>query len=666
MRHKPWGERAELMAEHRRRTSRQNWQLEGSLAAAVVMSALAVPPAFAQLPPGATPGGARPALPADESLTPSDAPKRMFPIPPSVDRPLDVEEGERLFVSRFKLRGAVERPEKGIDLDELNSLIENLRQEQMQLNAVDKNGFTEPERVEIAEFITSVVHDPDLDMRYEDYEALIDKLRAIKAQREAGMTIGQMQEIAQAVTQYYRSAGFVLAQAFIPAQEVSEGEVTIQVQEGELGNVLVEGNERYSDELLIGPFNDLIDAPVEGQSIQSAILTVSDYPGLAVFGVFQPGQSVGTTDLQLQVQDEKPFEGLVRADNHGTRFTGERRLFGEVSWNNPTGDGDRLTAVYLRQFDPANAFFGEVEYERMLKPGLTLGINASRNPFDIGAEIKDLGLSGQTDVLEVFSRASMWRSLDENVSTKVTFRRSQSITEQDGLDVARDDLAMLVGQIDYDSLDREGRAFNFLTLGAAVGLGDNFGGRGEGSAEDADPPPSRVGGSGEVASNDFLKIFMNYSRLEKVTDTHSVLVRLEGQWAPELLASTEQYSIGGPANVRAYNVSELLADRAVFASFEYSLPLPLFEDTEFYGERKAGDVFRLLLFMDYAWGGINDPTDLQESSVHVAGAGTGVSFDIPGMFTGRLQWAYPLTSRIPGAPGDPDEGKWWIDFTYQF
>jgi hemolysin activation/secretion protein len=43
------------------------------------------------------------------------------------------------------------------------------------------------------------------------------------------MTIGQMQEVANAVTQYYRNAGFILAQAFIPAQEVSANTVTIEV-----------------------------------------------------------------------------------------------------------------------------------------------------------------------------------------------------------------------------------------------------------------------------------------------------------------------------------------------------------------------------------------------------------------------------------------------------
>ncbi len=103
------------------------------------------------------------------------------------------------------------------------------------------------------------------------------------------MTIGQMQAIANAITQQYRSAGFILAEAYIPAQYVSGGTVVIQITEGTLGDVLTEGNEGFAADVLIAPFEDLIDAPVVASSIESSILALTDLPGLSVFGVFQPG-----------------------------------------------------------------------------------------------------------------------------------------------------------------------------------------------------------------------------------------------------------------------------------------------------------------------------------------------------------------------------------------
>lgn len=635
-----------------------------ALAGMLALASFGFAPVSAQTPAGATAGGALPQLPAES--VPLPPPDSMFPIPPSVDRPLDVEEGDRLFVESFALKGVVDKPGLGIDAKQLGELVENLRQETQQLNAVDENGFTEIERVEIGSFMKMVVTDRDLDMRFEDYEALIDKLRAIKDQRDAGMTIGQMQEIAQAVTQYYRSAGFVLAQAFIPAQEVADGVVTIEVLEGQLGNVLAEGNEQYSTDVLTRPFQTLIGAPVEGDAIQSAILSVSDYPGLAVFGVFQPGLDVGTTDLLLRVQEEKGFDASLRADNHGTRFTGARRLFAEGTWNSPTGVGDRLTGSYLRQYRPSNSFFGKLEYERPILPGISMGANFARNPFDVGGELRELDLAGATTQFELYTRGQLVRSLDQNITTSLAFKRTKSISKAASADVNRDDLAYLVAQVDYDSLDRKNRAINSASGGFTVGLGDNFGAHSGAEARQQRLPPNRESSTGQVAANSFTKWFLNYSRLQKLADTHSVLVKLEGQWTPKLLTSTEQFSIGGPANVRAYNSSELLADKALTSTFEYSMAAPGIADVPFTDSKTWGDVLRVSFFMDWAWGGVNEPTSSEESSFTVWGAGTGVSFDMPGLITGRLQYAYPLSDRVPGAPGDPDKGKWWLDFTYQF
>ncbi|MFQ6006148.1 MAG: ShlB/FhaC/HecB family hemolysin secretion/activation protein, partial [Woeseia sp.] len=110
----------------------------------------------------------------------------------------------------------------------------------------------------------------------------------------------------------------MLAQAFIPAQEVTEGVITIEVVEGTLTSVLAENNKSFSDKLLAAPFKDLIDAPVTASQIESALLTLGDLPGLSIFGVFTPGAAIGTTDLIVRVQEEEPWEASLRYDNQGS------------------------------------------------------------------------------------------------------------------------------------------------------------------------------------------------------------------------------------------------------------------------------------------------------------------------------------------------------------
>jgi hemolysin activation/secretion protein len=589
-----------------------------------------------------------------------------FPIPPSVDRPLDVEEGDRLFVKKFTFKGVVDHLEAGVDSAELSQIIEDLRVERQGLNKVGEDGFTEPERAQISDFMGKVVSDPDLEMNFEEYEALVDQLRAIKAERDAGMTIGQMQQIAATVTEYYRSAGYVLAQAFIPAQEVVDGVVEVEVLEGTLGNVLVEGNKRYKYELLAKPFEDLIDAPVTAQGIETAILTADDYPGVSLFGVFQPGKAVGSSDLVLRVQDEKPFEANVRYDNHGTRFTGNKRVLVDMSFNNlpMTQAGDRLTLTALKQYHPKNAFFGEFRYETpFFLPGLTLGAAYAHNPFDIGSELAAANLSGESKVGDVYLRKSLIRSRRRNLWGTLGWRRTEEVSKQNKAEITEDQQSIAVGEFRYDNIDAETQSINQARLGLSVGLGDILGGNDRGSVEKQVLPSGRVGGSGTPASNDFAKVTASYTRLQILTEQQSLLIRLDGQFTNDLLTSLEQYSIGGPNSVRAFPISEFQVDKAGFASAEWTINAPFFSDAQFTDDLTWGQVLRVSFFADYAWGQVNDPTGSQRKTIHAKGFGTALAFALPGKFSARLEVAHPF-GRERASDGNASQG--WFDLTYQW
>ena len=629
-------------------------------AAAVGVMSLVAGSALAQLPGAATPGGAFPNIPDTDLSPPAD--QEIFPIPPVIDRPLAIDEGDRLFVSKFVLKGGVDRPDQGILIEELKALLENRRLEAQGLTAVGGDGFTDEERSEIANFMNTVVADPDWGNRLADYESLVDRLRQERLDREVGMTLGEMQELANAITQYYRNAGFILAQAFIPAQEVAEGVVTIEVLEGTLGSVLVEGNENFSDDVLAAPFQELIDAPVAASSVESSILLLTDLAGLGVFGVFQPGTQVGTSDLLLRVQQEDRWDATARYDNHGTRFTGRNRLFAEFTYNNPTWVGDRLSGSILQQYNPKNSFFGSLEYERpILIPGLTVTGSYSRNFFDVGAEFGDVNISGVSKVGTVFARYAVLRSRQKNFYVQAGMSRKQSLTKVDEIEVAKDDLSMFEGSVSFDLIDPDTRSVNIGSFGTSVGMDELFGGMGDAEEVAQRPlPPTRTTGTGKFADNTFLKFNADFSRIQSLYGHLSVILRTEGQWSPHLLTSLEQYHIGGPTNVRAYPPSEFLMDSAFFGSVEFEAGIPPLDDVASpFKNLNWSEVLHVSFFTDYAYGRLHSPGVGDETSISVGGFGLGMSLAVPGEFIGRLQWAYPTSdTRIPS---DRNMSHWWFD-----
>ncbi len=632
--------------------------------------ALWLPALWAQvLPGGATPGGALPVPPTSPPAPPSPADLEPFPVPPAVERPLDPNVGERLFVARFDLQGAVDHPEAGVRLADLKDLVEDLRREHLGLVDVDDNGFTAAERERISEVVRGLVDAEDEDRDTAALETLIQGLRQQRFRRLAGMTIGQIQEVAAAVTERYRSAGFILAQAIIPAQEVDDGVVIIEVFEGKLGAVVFQGNEMYRDAVLAAPFEDLIDAPVIASGIESAILTTSDYPGISVFGVFQPGTEVGETDLNIRVQDERRLQASLRADNYGTRFTGEYRVFADVQVNNPLGIGDRFYAAFLRQFDPTNSKFWKLEYELPVGlPGTTIGVSGQRNPFDVGSDLAAADLSGESEIFRLFGRHSLIRSRQTNVSSILTWRRSNAVTSQAGADIAEDELSVIELQFNFDSIDSRARGLNLGALGFTFGLGDLLGGVGDGKAFDIKAEtgrcPSRTGASGACATNNFFKTYGSYSRLQTLAKDISLLLRTEGQWSSDLLTSLEQFSIGGPASVRAYPVAEALFDSGVFGSLELTANAPGFSHVPAFGGLTWGQVLRVSFFSDFAYGRLNDPVISDRASASFYGYGAGLAFGIPGELQGRVQYARPFSGADPTSDGDDD--RWWFELTYQY
>ncbi|HHM06238.1 MAG TPA: ShlB/FhaC/HecB family hemolysin secretion/activation protein [Gammaproteobacteria bacterium] len=564
-------------------------------------------------------------------------------IPPVIERPLSVDEGERVRVARFVLKGAADHPEYGLHVAELEALLEALRIKAQGLDKLDARGFSR-EDVELGMgFLGQLLERPGDSAGSDDLEALESVLARLREnRRRRGLTVGQLQQIANEVTQRYREAGLILARAFIPAQTVQDGVVVVQVLEGRLGRVVAEGNQRYRNSVLEAPFSHLVDRPVHKSEIESGILQVADYPGLAVFGVFRPGDYVGTTKLVLKVQDEQAWNYSLRGDNYGSPFTGEYRLRADLSINNPTGAADKFSANLTKNFKPSNGLFGVLRYERPLgTPVWRGGVNYARYRFDLGGDLRELGISGTTEegglsLRRVFQRSRARNSYGLLELTRKSARIDDPVNKTDDLTVANVEYG-------FDFLDRRFGGFNTARLQWQHGFGGLLGAMDSTDAADA----SRRGGSGVNAGGRFDKWAVRIQRLQRLALGQSLLLDLQAQYSDDLLTSLEQFSIGGPNSVRAYSVSEFLRDKAYFASVEWIAKAPGFASRPAFRGRSWGEIMSVSVFADFGGGWLNDPTASDLPYVAIGGAGVGLRFNLP-PWSSRLQIARPFTDEEAG------------------
>lgn len=568
----------------------------------------------ADLPDAARPGAIRPG--EDRKLIPAEPPTEpLFEVPPVADRPLEIDEGEKIAVSKFVVDGAQDRPEFDIELS--------------------------------------------------DVQGILDQALAARAD---GFTVGRLQEVADEVTKYYREHGLILAQAFVPVQTVEDGAVRIQVMEGLLGRVVTEGNELYNADVLEAPFRSLLGQPITKDATESALLRVSDLPGQSSFGVFQPGVEVGTADMVLKVQDEDRFALAVRADNHGITETGRNRYLAKVSWNNPLGQGDRLDVTAQHTAVPDNTFFYAVDYEVPVT-GLydsVFNIGTSRNQFDVGGQFRDSGIYSDIRNYHLALSNDLIRSRLMNLNVGARLSKKRSGTKALGRRVSMDSLTVAALEVNFDNVDARFGGLNAAYLEISHGFNDFLGAMGKNPAT---VQPSRQSGTGEFAAGEFNKVFLSASRFQSLTplwdklENHNLLLTFEAMWSPDLLVPLEQYSVGGPTNVRGYRPTEQLFDRALFASLEWIINAPFISDQPAFGNRTWGELMQFSIFYDWSTGQLNSSLPTEKHSERFNAIGFALSFNNPKVFSSKITIATPVGSPRPENDKRP---QYWVDLNFFF
>ena len=112
------------------------------------------------------------------------------------------------------------------------------------------------------------------------------------------LTLSELRVMASKIADHYHRNGYFVAQAYLPAQDIRDGSVTITVIEGRYGKVTLNNQADLSDYVA----NNLLGGLKSGDLIASAplerrLLLLSDLPGVEVKSTLVPSASVGASDL---------------------------------------------------------------------------------------------------------------------------------------------------------------------------------------------------------------------------------------------------------------------------------------------------------------------------------------------------------------------------------
>lgn len=374
-----------------------------------------------------------------------------------------------------------------------------------------------------------------------------EELRAMVApyeNREQSLTdIGRL---AEDITARYRERGYLTSQAYIPPQDIVDGNLIIQVREGHIGKIQIEGNKYYRAHLVTRSLQqepgELLNFRTLEQDLNQSNRVTDGYKLKAQLTA---GEMPGETDVRIQVAEKLPFQISPTFDNQGRPFIGMYRHGVEFRHNSVTGIGDRFygrwigasgTQIAMGSYAiPLNKYGTELAANfAFSRVNLDLGV---QNPPEIIGKAYNYGLSLSqpltADRSLVADIGANWRSID---------------TYFDGEQTEDTEIRSIEAGLNFNKYDRWGRTYNRVqgTVAASVLNG----------------------------TSRFFKLENYFTRVFTLPKRNMVILRAYGQITPDSLPAAEQFQIGGAYSVRGYSEGLLIGDRGYNFSIEHQFPIP--------------------------------------------------------------------------------------------
>lgn len=385
------------------------------------------------------------------------------------------------------------------------------------------------------------------------------ELLGILEEYKGTITFQKLFQAVTEITDHYRSKGYMVARAYVPEQEVSDGNVEITVLEGVLGDVFVSGDEHIdSTRLAMHMERQVQSGIINKRDMEYGALLLNDLSGSSSSIVLRPGSETGLSDIELEMKDEGRFDFALDYNNFGTPVTGEHRFGAQVGVNNLFSAGDRFSLRPIVS-DSGDTQYGSLGFDMpVFTPATYVGIRFSRLLSNLGEEFEELEIENTATTAALDISHAFIRSRNQNLFASFSyearaFERECGICQDEfipNLEDAEYDLDALQLGVNGDLRDeRWGGGINTWYAAVRRGLSDV-------EAVEAGiitPGADRIEGK-------FTSLRLGGQRLQRINELWTVSVKLDLQHSGDDLDAVERFSLGGTTGVRAYRPSEALGD----------------------------------------------------------------------------------------------------------
>jgi hemolysin activation/secretion protein len=460
------------------------------------------------------------------------------------------------------------------------------------------------------------------------------------------LTTEDLERLRLALTLMFVNKGHITSGAVIPDQDVKDGVIQIQIIEGTLSRIDVEGTNWFrpgyvSDRVALGA-----RPPLQMEPLQERLQLLQQDPRIErINAELRPGEQRGESILNVKVKERSPWKMWLEFSNYQTPAVGAERGLMTLAHQNVTGHGDPLSITYggSRGVHPII----DVSYSLPLnRYDTTFTASYRRNDFQVvESQFRALDLNSQSEVIGFTLRHPLYRTLTDELAVAITgerlYNKVTSIFDVPGLPSPFINGSSDTGVSSVSAL-RFIQEYVHRTPTSVIAARSRFS---VGLDVLNATTNSGVSPNGPIPDGRFFSWLGQLQGVRRFDDWWGMqlLGQMSLQLANDRLFPLEQIPLGGRFSVRGYRENTLIRDNGFLFSVESRFPLIRFASGE--------PLLQFAQFVDVgrAWQAKGETPNPQT----LASIGLGLRWNILPQERARfeLYWGVPL-NHVPHPAGN--------------
>lgn len=476
-------------------------------------------------------------------------------------------------------------------------------------------------------------------------ESEINNLIGYLKQQE--VTLAGLEQAADRITQRLRALGYIVATAYVPAQEIRDGIVEIAVLMGRYDQIIIKNGTDITNSIIQREMGSVkTGAVIERKSLERAVWLLGDLANTEAKAVLKPGSKTGTSNLEVNLLPRgNRVTGQIAADNFNNFYTRSEEGSITLEIANIGSQGDRLSVRGLSS-GVGGLSNGSISWQTPTGEGQKVSVGYSKLNYSLGDIFAANGSHGTANVASIEWKTTFKRSPWNNFYGTIRFEDKELydfITV--GAEKHKKNRLLTVG-INGDATDSRGISSYSLTYST-------------GKLNIITPDARATDDKTARANGTYGKYNISVSRYQQLRDKLTLQVSISGQMATKNLDSSEKMSLGGAYGVRAYPQGEASGDEGYLASAELRWTTPW---------SKAGNsTWQMGLFVDA--GSVNEFKNPYQAGADntrsLYGAGIGLHWYRGSEWAAHLNYAWKIHGQEDKSAPDRN-GRLWLQCVRYF